>query len=96
MAPEIKEGRVYDGRKADIFSAGVILFIWVQGIFPFAEATATSEHYQLIMQGEYDEYWKMTGGESLSREFKDLIVRMLDYNPLNRPTIEEVSNHPWM
>ena len=45
MAPEIKEGRVYDGRKADIFSAGVILFIWVQGIFPFAEATAQSEHY---------------------------------------------------
>lgn len=35
MAPEIKEGKVYDGQKADMFSAGVILFIMVQGIFPF-------------------------------------------------------------
>ena len=29
MAPEIKEGKTYDGRQADIFSAGVILFIMV-------------------------------------------------------------------
>lgn len=35
MAPEIREGKVYDGRKSDIFSLGVILFIVVHGIFPF-------------------------------------------------------------
>jgi len=29
MAPEIKEQKVYDGRKVDMFSAGVILFIIV-------------------------------------------------------------------
>jgi serine/threonine protein kinase len=29
MAPEIKEGKVYDGKKIDIFSTGVILFIIV-------------------------------------------------------------------
>lgn len=29
MAPEIKEGKVYDGRQSDIFSVGVILFIIV-------------------------------------------------------------------
>lgn len=29
MAPEIKNGQVYDGRKTDIFSIGVILFIIV-------------------------------------------------------------------
>lgn len=38
MAPEIKEGKVYDGRQVDIFSVGVILFIIVMGIFPFQEA----------------------------------------------------------
>lgn len=35
MAPEIRESKVYDGKKADIFSLGVILFIIVVGIFPF-------------------------------------------------------------
>ena len=29
MAPEIKEGKVYDGMQADMFSAAVILFIIV-------------------------------------------------------------------
>jgi len=29
MAPEIKEHKIYDGMKADIFSIGVILFIVV-------------------------------------------------------------------
>jgi serine/threonine protein kinase len=29
MPPEIKEEKVYDGRKADMFSLGVILFILV-------------------------------------------------------------------
>lgn len=35
MAPEIKEKKVYDGHKVDIFSTGVILFSVVTGIFPF-------------------------------------------------------------
>lgn len=35
MAPEIKESKEYDGTKVDIFSAGVILFVIVHGIFPF-------------------------------------------------------------
>jgi serine/threonine protein kinase len=29
MAPEIKEGKVYNGQKVDLFSFGVILFIIV-------------------------------------------------------------------
>lgn len=38
-APEIIEEKTYDGMQADIFSTGVILFIIVQGIFPFQEAS---------------------------------------------------------
>lgn len=38
MAPEIKEGKTYNGTEADIFSFGVILFVIVHGIFPFKEA----------------------------------------------------------
>ena len=62
MAPEIKEGKVYDGRKADMFSAGVILFIMVQGIFPFSEAKKSEYYYKLIVEGKHEKYWEKTGG----------------------------------
>jgi serine/threonine protein kinase len=49
MAPEIKEGKVYKGTQVDLFSFGVILFIIVQGIFPFKEARAEEFFYNLLM-----------------------------------------------
>lgn len=95
MAPEIKEGKVYDGKQIDMFSTGVILFIIVQGIFPFKEAKPDEYFYNLILKGKFDIYWKKVGGESLSEDFKDLVMKMVHYNPNKRPSIEEVKNHPY-
>ena len=96
MAPEIKEGKTYDGRATDIFSAGVILFIIVLGIFPFSEAKKDEYYYKLIYEGKLEKYWKKTGGENLSEDFKDLVLKMLAYNPAKRPTIDEIKKHPYM
>jgi serine/threonine protein kinase len=40
MAPELTKNKngEYDGTKVDIFAMGVILYIMVQGGFPFARA----------------------------------------------------------
>ena len=96
MAPEIKEGKVYDGTQIDMFSAGVILFIIVQGIFPFKEAKKDEYFYNLLLTGKFEQYWKKTGGQNLSNDFKDLILKMFSYDGKKRPTIDEVKNHPWM
>ena len=96
MAPEIKEGKTYDGIKIDMFSVAVILFIIVQGIFPFKEAKKDEYFYNLILTGNLDLYWKKTGGQNLSPEFKDLIIKMFSYNGADRPTIDEIRAHPWM
>lgn len=96
MAPEIKEGKTYDGRSIDIFSCGVILFIIVQGIFPFKEAKKDEYFYNLILSGKLEHYWKKVGGQNLSEEFKDLILRIFSYDGKKRPTVEEIKNHPWM
>ena len=96
MAPEIKEGKTYDGRQIDVFSTGVILFIIVQGIFPFKEAKKDEYFYNLILQGKLDTYWQKVGGQNLSAEFKDLILRMFSYDASKRPSVDELRNHPWM
>lgn len=95
MAPEIKENKPYDGRQVDIFSAGVILFILVLGIFPFQEARKDDYFYNLVLTGKLSTYWKKVGGEQLAPEFKDLILKMLSYDANKRPTIEELKAHPW-
>lgn len=82
--------------KADMFSVGVILFIIVQGIFPFSEAKPDEYYYKLLIEGNLEKYWKKTGGEALSGEFKDLITRMLNYDPEKRLSVDELINHPWM
>jgi len=52
MAPEIKEGKTYDGKQIDMFSVAVILFIIIQGIFPFKEAKKDEYFYNLILKGD--------------------------------------------
>ena len=96
MAPEIKEGKKYDGVKIDMFSTAVILFIIVQGIFPFKEAKKDEYFYKLILEGDLDTYWKKTGGQSLSPEFKDLIIKMFNHNGAKRPSVDDIRAHPWM
>ena len=84
MAPEMKENKVYDGRQVDLFSLGVTLFIIVQGIFPFCEAKPDEFHYNLLMTGKTDRYWEKVGGQNLSAEFKDLIMRLFSYDGSKR------------
>jgi len=66
MAPEIKEGKVYKGTTVDLFSFGVILFIIVQGIFPFKEARKEEYFYNLILTGQSELYFNKVNGESMS------------------------------
>jgi serine/threonine protein kinase len=79
-----------------MFSTAVILFIIVQGIFPFKEAKKDEYFYSLIINGDLETYWRKTGGQNLSDDFKDLIIKMFSYNGEERPTIEQIRGHSWM
>lgn len=96
MAPEIKEGKQYKGTHVDMFSIGVILFIIVQGIFPFKEARKEEYFYKLLLDGKIDTYFQKVNGTGLSDDFKDLILRFFAYNGEERPTVEQIRAHPWM
>jgi serine/threonine protein kinase len=96
MAPEIALGDKYTGYKADIFSAGVILFTLVRGIFPFMGSTGDDQFFQHLLAKDYASYWAAVEGEDASKQFKDLIQMMLAHDPNERPSLEKLKSHPWM
>lgn len=79
-----------------MFSAGVILFILIRGIFPFKEARKEEFFYNLLANEKYNEYWEKVQGNYLSVECRDLIQKLFSYDPEKRPSLEEIRNHPWM
>ena len=100
-APEILEGNSYDGIKADIFSIGAILFVLMTKNFGFAEAKVSNASsnirnllYKLIKVKRYDRYWELLERcfkiRNLSPKFKNLYLKLVAYNPEERPTIEEI------
>jgi serine/threonine protein kinase len=97
-APEILLNQPYDGIKCDIFSLGQLLFNLVTQIFGFQSAREDDHHYTLIRQQNYAVYWNSPAFAqlNLSNNFKNLFVRMVAFNPNERPTIDEILNSEWM
>ena len=58
-------------------------------------ANVFDDYYSCLMQESYDLYWKMNQATELSDEFKDLMIKMLNYDPEKRPSYSEIIEHPW-
>ncbi|WZY85494.1 hypothetical protein YC2023_031878 [Brassica napus] len=91
VAPEVLK-RNY-GPEADIWSAGVILFILISGVPPFWGENETGI-FDAILKGELD--FSADPWPTVSAGAKDLVKKMLKYDPKDRLTASEVLNHPWI
>jgi len=87
-APELINGKCYNGALIDIWSSGVILYTILTGQLPFNEKQA-NKLYQKIRECKY------TIPKTVPDAAKDLITRMLQKNPLDRITIDEIKQHKW-
>ena len=90
IAPEVLEGN-YD-EKCDVWSSAVIMYVMLCGYPPFNGET-DEEILMNVKQGEFDfppEEW-----DSISDEAKELINKMLRYNPKERYSAYECLQHPW-
>jgi len=95
-APEVLANQPYDGILADIFSLGQLLFNLVAGQFGFHSATPNDQFYGLIMAQNFAQYWQNFANLNLSQEFRNLFIRMVNPNPAQRPTIDQILNDAWM
>ncbi|RVW43099.1 Calcium-dependent protein kinase 1 [Vitis vinifera] len=91
VAPEVLR-RSY-GAEADIWSAGVILFILLSGVPPFWGENEQSI-FDTILRGHID--FSSDPWPSISNSAKDLVKKMLRADPKERLTAIDVLNHPWM
>jgi len=97
MSPEMLTKIPYS-EKTDIFSAGVILFILLAGYPPLQTAEIGDWWFERLLEGRYNRFWQAhaQGGMRCSNEAKNLIVNMLEPNPRERYTIDQVLSHDWM
>jgi len=86
-APEIVSGKQYHGNTSDIWSVGIILYAMLNGFLPF-DGRDIHDTLRLVRKGEY--YLS----PNLSQEASDLIQKMLQKNPDNRITMDEIWSHP--
>merc|ERR1719494_855632 len=77
MAPEIINNKKYT-EKADIFAAGVILFIMLAGFPPFQNAVAKDWWFDKLMKKKYKLFWMAHERTAkFSEEAKDILQKML-------------------
>ena len=64
----------------------------------FKMAIDRDNFYKLIKNKRYNDYWKFISTQipPVSFNFKDLYLKMVSFNPKERPTIQEIFEHPWM
>ena len=97
-APEILRHQPYDGFKADIFSLGQLLFNLVTRMVGFHSSNDNDQFYTFIRNHQINAYWNQVQFQNLNltNDFKDLFIRMVAFNPNERPTFEEILSHQWL
>jgi serine/threonine-protein kinase SRK2 len=100
LAPEVimtTKGQTYDGKIADIWSCGVMLYVMLVGAYPFERPEDKHDNQKLqkmiqrILRVEYD----IPPHVKVSAECKDLLSKILVADPLKRMTVPDIQNHPW-
>lgn len=97
MAPEVLTTEVYDGKGADIWSCGVMLYVMLMGAFPFRRPDDDKFKGVRRMQ--------LMFGRIISADYippprasvacRDLLQQLLCADPGKRISLHGIMNHPW-
>jgi aurora kinase, other len=76
-------------KRVDIWSLGILCYEFCVGNPPF-EAENNDETYARIRKID------LKFPDYLSPEVKDMISKILTFDPKKRLTLEQIENHPWI
>ena len=83
-SPEILQQKQYRGPEAEMWALGCCLYIILTGLVPFSSAAQA-------IRSRYS-----SPNRPLSPSCIDLLDRMLEKDPRQRITIQELQRHPWL
>uniref|UniRef100_A0A671QHV4 non-specific serine/threonine protein kinase n=1 Tax=Sinocyclocheilus anshuiensis TaxID=1608454 RepID=A0A671QHV4_9TELE len=88
-APELFQGKKYDGPEVDVWSLGVILYTLVSGSLPF-DGQNLKELRERVLRGKYRIPFYM------STDCENLLKKLLVLNPGKRGSLEQIMKDRWM
>lgn len=88
-APELFQGKKYDGPEVDVWSLGVILYTLVSGSLPF-DGQNLKELRERVLRGKYRIPFYM------STDCENLLKKFLVLNPTKRASLETIMKDKWM
>ncbi|XP_013407880.1 MAP/microtubule affinity-regulating kinase 3 isoform X2 [Lingula anatina] len=88
-APELFQGKKYDGPEVDVWSLGVILYTLVSGSLPF-DGQNLKELRERVLRGKYRIPFYM------STDCENLLKKFLVLNPAKRASLETIMKDRWL
>ncbi|PAV64771.1 hypothetical protein WR25_26259 isoform A [Diploscapter pachys] len=87
--PEVIRGEKYDGRKADVWSCGVILYALLVGALPFDDDNLRNL-LEKVKKGVFHI------PHFVPADVQSLLRAMIEVDPVKRYSLAEVFRHPWV
>ncbi|XP_041971128.1 serine/threonine-protein kinase BRSK2 isoform X8 [Aricia agestis] len=87
--PEVIRGEKYDGRRADVWSCGVILYALLVGALPFDDDNLR-QLLEKVKRGVFHV------PHFVPPDCQQLLRGMIEVNPEKRMSLAEITRHPWV
>lgn len=89
-APEVLQGIPHDSKKGDVWSMGVVLYVMLCASLPFDDTDIPKMLWQQQKGVSFPTHL------GISAECQDLLKQLLEPDMILRPSVEEISWHPWL